>query len=336
MESDFNVMQWNICNDNDILTGAKRYEDELFNNMNQLINVERIRRTNSGRSYLMDIFKFKTNDADVVHATFQTLAPLKIFKRPNNFVLTVHDIIPKVYFTTNQKIKNMWYLLQYAIPMADKIIVDSRFTKNELITRLDIDETKIHVVLLGVNENYKLLNKEDCKKKFNLNPDIKYIIIASSNQQWKNMEFINKIIDKTDNYMFIKIGYGHNLTNPKVINLGNINEIDMPYLYNACDLILHASLYEGFGLPVLEAMACGCPVVSSNAASLPEVVGDAGILLDAHDNIDNINKFVQAINNVLTDENISVRMTDKSIKRAKELTWAKTAKETVDVYKKLL
>lgn len=336
MESNLKVMQWNICNEDDFLTGAKRYEDELFNNANQLINVERIRRTTSRRSYLWDILKYKTNDADVVHATFQTLAPLKILKRPKNFVLTVHDIIPKVYFTINQKIKNMWYLLQYAIPKADIIIVDSEFTKSELITRLDIDENKIYVVLLGVNENYKLLNKEECKKKFNLNPNIKYIIIASSNQQWKNMEFITKIVDKIDNYMFIKVGYGHNLTNPKVINLGNINEIDMPYLYNASDLILNASLYEGFGLPVLEAMACGCPVISSNAASLPEVVGDAGILLDANDNIENINKFVQAINNVLMDENMSMGMTEKGIKRAKKLSWAKTAKETVDVYKKLL
>lgn len=336
MESNFKVMQWNICNEDDILTGAKRYEDELFNNVNQLINVERIRRTTSRRSYLWDILKYKTNDADVVHATFQTLAPLKILKRQKNYVLTVHDIIPKVYFTTNQKINNMWYLLQYAIPKADKIIVDSEFTKSELITRLDVDETKIHVVLLGVNNNYKLLNKEDCKKKFNLNPNIKYIIIASSNQEWKNMEFIKGIIDSTRDYTFIKIGYGHNLINPKVINLGNINEIDMPYLYNACDLILYASLYEGFGLPVLEAMACGCPVVSSNAASLPEVVGKAGILLDAHNTSENINKFLWAINNVLSDENVSMRMTEKGIKRAKELSWAKTAKETVDVYKKLL
>lgn len=336
MESNLKVMQWNICNEDDILTGAKRYEDELFNNVNQLINVERIRRTTSRRSYLMDIFKYKTNDADVVHATFQTLAPLKILKRPKNFVLTVHDIIPKVYFTTNQKIINMWYLLQYAIPKADKIIVDSEFTKSELITRLDIDENKIHVVLLGVNEKYKLLNKEECKIKFNLNPNIKYIIIASSNQQWKNMGFINKIVDKIDNYMFIKVGYGHNLTNPKVINLGNINEIDMPYLYNACDLILNASLYEGFGLPVLEAMACGCPVVSSDSASIPEVVQNAGILLDAHNNIDNVNKFVQVINNVLTDEQIRIKMIERGLKRAKELSWVRTAKETVDVYKKVL
>ncbi len=326
-------MQWNFFNDKDHQSGAKRYEDELFNNTDRMIDVKRIRRTR--RNYLMDVINFKTNNADIVHATFQMLAPLKIIKQPKKFVLTVHDIIPTIYFTAKQKIKTMWYLTEYAIPKADKIITDSEFTKNELIEHLDVDEDKIHVVPLGIDDKYRLLNKDECKKRFNLDPDKKYILIVSSNESWKNMELVNDIIDSTGEHTFIKIGYGQNSTNHRVINLGYIDEIDMPNLYNACDMFLHTSLYEGFGLPVLEAMACGCPVISSNSASLPEIVKGAGILLDA-DNVDSQDRFIDNIYEVLEQNELRIRMIENGLIRSKEFSWNRNAKETIEVYDKLM
>ncbi len=327
-------MQWNICSDSDQITGIKRYEDELFKNMNNLIDVERIKRTHS-KSYLEDMFKFKTNGADIVHATSQTLAPLKLFKNPKNFVLTIHDIALN-HCTTSHKIKSIWYLLRYSIPKIDTIISDSLFTKKELIKHINIDKNKIHVVPLGVNENYKPINKNICKLKFNLDPDKKYILMISSIAAWKNMDLMNRIISECVDYIFIKAGYNENINNPKVINLGHIAEIDMPYLYNACDLFLHASLYEGFGLPVLEAMSCGCPIICSNSASLPEVVGEAGILLDAHVNDENINNFVENINNVLTDDDLRNCLSKQSIKQSNKFSWKRTAEETIEIYKKLI
>jgi len=326
-------MQWNFFGENDHQSGAKRYEDELFNNTDRMIDVKRIRRTR--RNYLMDAINFKTNNADIVHATFQMLAPLKIIKHPKKFVLTVHDIIPTIYFTAKEKIKTMWYLTEYAIPKADKIITDSGFTKNELIDHLNVDEDKIHVVPLGVDDKYRPLNKDECKQRFNLDPNKKYILIVSSNEPWKNMELANDIIDTTGDYTFIKIGYGQNSTNPGVINLGYIDEIDMPYLYNACDLFLHTSLYEGFGLPVLEAMACGCPVISSNSASLPEIVKGSGILLDA-DNVDSQERFMDNIYMVLEQDDLRKRMIENGLKRSKEFSWNGNAKETIEVYNKLM
>ncbi len=326
-------MQWNFFGENDHQSGAKRYEDELFNNTKQMIDVKRIRRTR--RNYLMDAINFKANNSDVVHATFQMLAPLKMIKQPKKFVLTVHDIIPTIYFTTKQKIKTMWYLIEYAIPKADKIITDSMFTKNELISHLDVDKDKIHVVPLGVNDKYRPLNKDECKKRFNLDPNKKYILIVSSNEPWKNMELVNGIIDIIRDYTFIKIGYGQNSTNPKIINLGYINEIDMPNLYNACDLFLHTSLHEGFGLPVLEAMASGCPVISSNSASLPEIVKDAGILLDAN-NVDSQDRFVDNIYKVLEQDDLRKRMIENGLIRSKEFSWNRNAIETIEVYNKIM
>lgn len=326
-------MQWNFFNDKDHQSGAKRYEDELFNNTKRMIDVKRIKRTR--RNYLMDAINFKTNNADIVHATFQMLAPLKMIRQPKKFVLTVHDIIPTIYFTAKQKIKTMWYLTEYAIPKADKIITDSLFTKNELIGHLDVAEDKIHVVPLGVDDKYRPLDKDECKKRFYLDPDKKYILIVSSNETWKNMELVNHIIDLTWDYTFIKIGYGQNSMNPRVINLGYIDEIDMPYLYNACDLFLHTSLHEGFGFPVLEAMACGCPVISSNSASLPEIVKGVGILLDAG-NADSRKIFIDNIYKVLEQDELRKRMIENGLIRSKEFSWNRNAKETIEVYKKLM
>ena len=325
-------MQWNFFKEDDNQSGAKRYEDELFNNTKQLMNVERIRRTR--RNYLADVFNFKINNADIVHATFQMLAPLKIIKRPPNFILTVHDIIPTIYSSTNEKMRSMWYFIEYAIPKADKIFTYSEFNKNEVMKYLDVDENKIHVVPLGVNDKYILMNKEECRKKFSLDSNTKYILIVSSNLPWKNMQLINEIVDMMDDYKFIKIGYGEILNNSKVINLGYVDEIDMPYLYNACDLYLQTSLYEG-GLPVLEAMGCGCPVVSSNSASLPEIIGDSGILLDA-DKFDSKFEFVENIHDVLEHDNLRKTLIENGLKQAKEFTWERTAKETIDVYNELM
>lgn len=331
--NNFKVMQWNFFSENDHQSGAKRYEDELFINTNQMIDVKRIRRTR--RNYLIDTLNFKTDNADIVHATFQMLAPLKMIKRPKKFVLTVHDIIPTIYFTTFQKIKTIWYLTEYAIAKADKIITDSEFTKKELVDYLGLNQDKINVVPLGVDDKYRPLSKDECKKKFNLDVDKKYILIVSSNEPWKNMELVNDIIDSTGDYTFIKIGYGQKSTNPRVINLGYIDEIDMPYLYNACDLFLHTSLHEGFGLPVLEAMACGCPVISSNSASLPEIVKGAGILLDA-DNVDSWERFKDNIYKVLEQEDLRKRMIENGLKRSKEFSWNRNAIETIEVYNKLM
>lgn len=323
------VTQWNFFSESDQQSGIKRYEDEIYNNTKSLINVERIGRKR--RSYLMDVLNFEKKDADVVHATFQMLAPLKIIKRANNFVLSVHDIIPTIYFNRVRKFRNLWFLSEWAIPHPDKIITDSVFTKKELIHYLNVDGNKIHVIPLGVDEKYQPLDKAVCKKRFSLDSEMDYILIVSSNEKWKNMELVNKIVDRIKEYKFIKIGYGELLDNSKMINLGYIDEKDMPSLYNACDLFLHPSLYEGFGLPPLEAMACGCPVISANVEPSQEVVGNGGIMCDPHD----VNEWTNVISEVLTNEGLRQNLIKKGLEQSKKFTWEKTAKETIKVYEEV-
>jgi glycosyltransferase involved in cell wall biosynthesis len=102
-------------------------------------------------------------------------------------------------------------------------------------------------------------------------------------------------------------------------------------LYNAADVFVFPSFYEGFGLPVLEAMACGCPVVASNTSSLPEVVGDAGILVNPY----NINGLANAMYEVLANEGLREDLTKRGLARAKRFSWEKTARETLKVYQEV-
>ena len=113
---------------------------------------------------------------------------------------------------------------------------------------------------------------------------------------------------------------------------GYIPDEDLPAIYSGADLFVFPSLYEGFGLPPLEAMACGTPVVCSNAASLPEVVGDAAIMVDPYD----VEGLAQAMRRVLADRDLQEDLRQRGLERAKLFSWEKTARETMQVYEKVL
>jgi len=105
----------------------------------------------------------------------------------------------------------------------------------------------------------------------------------------------------------------------------------LPAYYSSASLLVYPSLYEGFGLPPLEAMACGCPVVTSNTSSLPEVVGDAAITVDPYD----VDALTNAMREVLTNNGLRKEMVEKGLKQAKKFSWDKTAQETMEVYERM-
>lgn len=324
------VMHWNYFHDGDGPSGIKRYESELYNYMlkNKDIELQRIQR------HKRNIFVqgFSTGGADIVHATFQELSVLRLLKGPKNFVLTVHDLIPKFYCSYIQKIRSLWNYTEGQIPKADKIIVDSHYTGMFLVDILKVDISKITVIPLGVSDIYHEHCKTNSKNRIGVSEDERYILINTSNQKWKNIDTLIKIIDMLPHYTFLKMGYGDNLYKDNVVNLGIVSEVDMPYVYSACDMFVHTSEYEGFGLPVLEAMACGCPVVSSNATSLPEVVGDGGILVNTKD----VNSYCHAIDMLMSNSEKYNEIKQRGIERSKIFTWQKTADMTYEVYKQCL
>lgn len=118
----------------------------------------------------------------------------------------------------------------------------------------------------------------------------------------------------------------------KVFRPGWISDDELVGFYNLATLYIQPSLYEGFGFPVLQAFACGCPVISSNAGALPEVVGEAGIVFDPRDQ----DKLVNILTAVLNDKTILQKMSQLGLERAKKFSWEKTAQETIKVYEKVL
>lgn len=330
MELKMKIVHWNYFNESDEISGIKRYETELYNHMSGISDVQCQQVQRHNRNIFFD--EFEEHDSDIVHATFQNLAPLALIKKPYRFVLTVHDLIPKFYYSIPQKIKHMWYLIEASINKADKIIVDSEYTKQDLISYLNITEDKIHVVPLGVSDAYHPHCKLNSCTRIGLTGDKKRILVNSSNKPWKNVKTLNRIIDRLPEYEFVKIGYGTTIQNENILNLGFVPEIEMPYLYSACDLFLHTSEYEGFGLPVLEAMSCGCPVVSSNGASLPEVVGNGGVLVSSND----VDMYCDVIDTLLSSKNTLKLWTKNGTEQASKFTWDRTAEQTLEVYKKCL
>ncbi len=116
-----------------------------------------------------------------------------------------------------------------------------------------------------------------------------------------------------------------------VIFLDHVSELELAYYYSSAQLLAYPSLYEGFGLPPLEAMACGCPVVTSNTSSLPEVVGEAGLMVNPYD----IDSLAQAMRQVLTDSELRDNMVRKGLEQSKRFSWEKAAEQTLEVYKKV-
>jgi len=148
------------------------------------------------------------------------------------------------------------------------------------------------------------------------------------------MDIVKKVFDEIrkvrDDVYLLKAGYGEMLRGERIINVGKIPERDMPILYNAANVYFHPSEYESFGLPILEAMACGVPVVTSNKASIPEIVGNAGEMVDL-DSEDVIEQFVEKILLSL-DRGID----KKALVRSGEFSWEKTAKKTIKIYETVI
>jgi glycosyltransferase involved in cell wall biosynthesis len=321
--------------------GAKRYEDELYNNIKawkEGIDVERIQRSGngiSGNTVASWLLSYKPGDADIVHATCQTIAPAAYIRRPQRFIVTVLDLIPLLYpsvLNRDLSMRLQWLLTPGALKKADVIITISEFTKKEVVRLLGVNEARIFVVHLAADRaNYRPMNKIECKQKFGLNVSEKHVLVLASNNENKRMDLVQKVISalrkQREDISFIKAGYAEKLSGEGIINVGWISEDKMPFLYNSADVFLNTSEYEGFCLPVLEAMSCGVPVVASNKASIPEVVGEYGnmIDIDAHDAIE---RFVDKILSC-----IDIGVDERAIDQSKKFSWERMAEETIKVYR---
>ena len=335
------VLHWNESVEGGKMTGIRRYEDELFEGMRKKgVDVERIQRRKSklfGNVPISWLLRYRCRNADVVHATTQTGIPAIMFKKPKKFVATVHDLIPLVYPSSIEDISKriQWLLIPKYVNKVDRIIAISKFVKEELIRLLGGKEEKIEVVYEGVDHKmFRPMDKEECKLAFGLNPDEKHILVVSMNEVQRRMDIVKEVFRKIkeirEDVKLLKAGYAQGLEGEGIINTGWIPDEKLPMLYNAADVLLHPSEYETFGFPIVEAMACGIPVVLANAGSNPEIVGSCGEMIDLHSE-DYVERFVECIL-----KSIEKGVDYKAVEQSKKFTWEKTVEETIRVYEEVL
>jgi len=295
----------------------------------------------------LDSFVRETNKT-IFHSPFINLL---IFNRIKN-ILTVPDLSFFVYPENFVLPKSLYLrtISQISLKKATKIITISKNTKTDIIKYLNIPEKKIKVIYPAVRPFFHPISDtitlENIGKKYQIN-NKKIILYVGTLEPRKNIPVLIKsfcVLKKK-----FKIEHSLVLVGAKgwkyeeifslketvgcndIIFTGFVQEEDLPGIYNLADVFVYPSLYEGFGLPVLEAMACGTPVITSNTSSLPEVVGDAGILVDPS----NIEELTDAIFRVISNLSLKEEMRKKATEQAKKFSIEKMAKETISIYKEI-
>ncbi len=298
----------------------------------------------------------KQNNIDIFHSP-NYMIPLLAFPRNKSgktkCITTIHDVIPMIFpHHAPKSLKSrifpvFVFLMREVGKRSDIIITDSKSSASDIIKHLKIPEAsskKIKVIYCGKGSNYKPVSKQEKIEKNNF----KKILYVGRSDPYKNLTVLIKAfalaLKKLDNNAKLIIAgspdkrypEGRELTRSlnlqnNIVWTGYLSDEDLVRTFQTADLLVHPSQYEGFGLPVLEAMACGIPVISSNASSLPEVGGDAVLYCPPND----IEQYAENIVNVLNNKELAKELSEKGIKQAAKFSWRKTAQDTLDVYEKV-
>lgn len=306
------VAHWNLIQPNAKMSGLKRYDDEIYTQCSKYGVVDRY---HSQGKKLDSFLNYKA--ADVTHITTQQVAFLRSFKNVKNCVVTVHDLIESHWYSKSRNFHELWYLNELLLSQVKNFIADSYYTKKDLMETFGIPEDHIDVIYLGVDhKTFFPMNREICRKALDFDEGKVYCFGVSSGEPWKNTEILKSLP-----FEIIDIGYGRG-------KFGYVDDNMLRALYCACDVFLAPSKAEGFGLPILEAQACGCPVVASNCTSFPEVTGQGGQLVDP----DNKDQWVEAICKAVDHRE---KWGNRGIVNAKKFSWEHTGKQTWKVYEKI-
>lgn len=265
---------------------------------------------------------------DVFHSSDWTQPPSRAFK-----VTTIHDLIPLKFpkMLHKQIVEAHKYRLSWVEREVDRIIVPSTSTKNDLL-ELGIDSKRIRVIYEAAS--VKIAKKEEVervRRKFRINGDY---LLAVASAFYKNTENVIKAFDLASagkNLKLVIIGRQSNtqIKQRRRLRLtGFVNGDEYAALMTGAKAFVFPSLYEGFGITILDAFSCKTPVVTSNTSSMPEIAGDAAVLVDPYD----IHSIADGIEKVLRGRK---GLIDKGLKRVKEFSWKKAAEETLKVYKEV-
>ncbi|PSB06680.1 glycosyl transferase group 1 [Pleurocapsa sp. CCALA 161] len=300
----------------------------------------------------------KQVDADLFHIIDHSDAHiaygLKKIGKP--VVVTCHDLVQFIY---PEIMKNqarfpafslaVWQYCVKGITVADSIIAVSSNTAKDVAHWLNISPAKIEIVPNGVDTVFNIPDKKtvtDWKQQYAKSPDEICLLHVGSNQQRKNIETVLKVIkaiaEQGIPVRLWKVGGDFHLEQEQYIKANNLSPhitfVSNPEreavinFYCAADALVAPSLYEGFGLTVLEAMACGTPTITSNVSAIPEVVGDAAVLVEPTD----VAAITEAVLRINRDRDFRQDLIDRGFARIKEFSWKKTAEKTAQLYEQVV
>lgn len=285
--------------------------------------------------------------AQIYHATEHLLPRLP---KTTATVLTVHDLIFE-RFPQHHTLTNRLYL-KLAMPLfvrrADAVIAVSHSTKQDLVELYRTPPAKVHVIHEGIDDRFAPIGPPGVygvKSKYS--PDRPYLLMVGTLEPRKNhaaaLTLLARLKAEEFPHRLVIVGGKGWLFEPiqrqvdqlgltdDVVFAGFVADGDLPALYTGADCVVMPSLYEGFGFPVLEAMACGAPVVCSNVSSLPEVAGDAALLVDLMD----VDALHAAVRRVLTDGELAQHLSTAGPRQAAGFRWERCAAETAALYQEV-
>jgi len=266
-------------------------------------------------------------------------------------IVTIHDLIHEHYgFIPLHHRLFFNAIIKFSIERSKTVITVSQYVRQDIINRYDISPEKICAIHIGVDHqfaNFSSSNIEIFKIRKGLSEP--FILFLGTIEIRKNIEGLLKSYarwyKREKKIPVLVIGGGMGWQHQKIVQLvekfglenmvvftGYIPQEELPYWYNAATFFVLPSLFEGFGIPILESMACGTPVITSNVTSMPEVAGDAAILVDPT----NIEMLAHAMQLVANNPDLRQAMREKGFQQAAKFSWQKTAQETVAIYGKVL
>lgn len=297
-------------------------------------------------------------NADIIHYPYfdPFFLTLPFFsKKPT--VVTVHDLTPLVLhhlFPVGLKGMLKWRLQRLALRNVSRIITDSLASKKNIQQLVGMVPSKVDAVYLAAGEHFGKLDKaaiDAVNKKYNL-PQVFALYVGDITPNKNILRLLQACMQIhvplviagkvfTDTSIDVSHPWVQELVDVREIAkkhpdsvhlLGFVGDEDLVALYNAASVFVMPSLYEGFGLPVVEAFSCGTPVICSNKGSLEEVAGNAALLVDPLD----VGEIARGVEKVIKDKKLAQELSKKGLERAKDFSWEKTAEATITSYQKAL
>ena len=343
-----------IDQDNEYYVYLSSKRQNNFEELNSNFNVVTIEAPLfSLREQLLLVRHCKKNELDVLHTTFDFGVPLY---PTTKIVVTVHDAFfgPLTFFKSFKTRLFYQLLTRYSVHRSDITVVISDFIRRKVLQYIPgvrAKADKIRVVQNGVGSEFRSFHHrqeiEQMKQRYRIKGKYLFCVgsFASRNKNLLRIleAFCNLPLRLRSEYQLVIAGEFLSTVPEasRVIErlraedyircLGYVPDDDLPLLYNGAEVFIFPSLHEGFGIPVLEAMACGTPVMTSNVTAMPEIAGGAAMLVDPF----NVNEMTNSIREILANENLRKDLSEKGRARAKSFSWLATARKTLDIYEEV-